>query len=397
MTTMASGTLFGVAMMLGQGILFSVQLASSKVLVGMQWPYYHLVAASYVAIAAINLLAMRAMQLPVRGLVHPWVLLRAFFGVMTFVLGVMAVQLGTPMGDVSALMSINIVLAAVLGRMFLGEPIRSMHYLAVCLAFAGAVFISQPSFLFGSDERQGLSVGYVLAPIAGFCNAWNFICSRKCSGISSWYPTMSATVLCLPVFLILPHTPWLKDGSLATLERVPVWSVVAWILALAICNVARALMLNAGAKLCPAAVSATVGNTANLISGYAMQILFFSFTPSPVTIAGAGLMLASVAAMALARPPVEAKISDQTLASATSTMSTVSSTEVLDMEEVDGESEAPSLASFIASELSEYSLGSGTETPGGRGGPQVRLRRAVQELPAQTLGVLSVGMSAASA
>ena len=51
-----------------------------------------------------------------------WVLLRGLFGSSNNVLSVCAALAGAPMGSIGVLSSVNTVVAALLGRVVLGEP-----------------------------------------------------------------------------------------------------------------------------------------------------------------------------------------------------------------------------------------------------------------------------------
>jgi len=163
------------------------------------------------------------------------------------------------------------------------------------------------------------------------------------------------------------------------------------------------LLLNTGAKLCPAAVSATIGNTTSLMSSYVMQVAIFGLRPGALTLAGAALMLLSVVTMALAKPPeqpaspsVRAKPSSSNagqpaLGEAGAEAATAAADDV-----GEDESDAQSLASFIASELSGYSWEDDTETTEWRPS-RLRHRKGGAEPASQTMGVvLSAGVVVAS-
>merc|ERR1719329_488969 len=81
-----------------------------------------------------------------------WMLLRGLSSACQFILSISAVQVGATAGDVAALMSINIVGAAVLGHFLLQERINGIQAGAAFLSCAGAIFVVQPPFLFGSSS-----------------------------------------------------------------------------------------------------------------------------------------------------------------------------------------------------------------------------------------------------
>eukprot|EP00932_Pfiesteria_piscicida_P019388 SRR837773.6212.p2 GENE.SRR837773.6212~~SRR837773.6212.p2 ORF type:complete len:174 (-),score=53.96 SRR837773.6212:41-517(-) len=145
------------------------------------------------------------------------------------------------------------------------------------------------------------------------------------------------------------------------------WALVAlWLVGMVVSSILRTGMLSAGAQLCPAAASATVGNAAGMISGYLVQMIFFETPPQAITLAGAGLMLASIGALALARRVEAAAPLEPCQADAVT--------------EFVSEDDSESLASFIASEVSEYSFLSDTHALP-RWPPVLRLRRPAADQP----------------
>lgn len=71
-----------------------------------------------------------------------WVILRGLFGCANNVLSVSAILAGAHIGSVGALLSVNTVVAALLGRLVLGEALGKLHILAVFFSLAGAILIS---------------------------------------------------------------------------------------------------------------------------------------------------------------------------------------------------------------------------------------------------------------
>merc|ERR1712232_732749 len=114
-------------------------------------------------------------------------------GAANFLFQALSVRAGTPLGDVATFTSINMVIAAFLGRVFLGEALWFVHVIALFSSFGGAVLISKPVFIFGgaggADNGWAASVGYLLALAAGFSQAAQFVCSRKSPVCSLLYHT----------------------------------------------------------------------------------------------------------------------------------------------------------------------------------------------------------------
>lgn len=107
-----------------------------------------------------------------------------------------SVHVGTSLGDISALASVNVVMAALFGRLFLGEPLEMRHVFAAVVAAMGALLISKPSVIFSNASTPGnvgmAWLGYVLAPLSGFFDACFFVVSRKAPETS---PTLTALSL----------------------------------------------------------------------------------------------------------------------------------------------------------------------------------------------------------
>merc|ERR1719162_1797649 len=109
-----------------------------------------------------------------------WLFLMSVFGFLSFLFSVLAIRLGASPGDVASLQSVNLVVAAVLGRLFLNERLGPAHLVSLLCSVCGAVLISKPEFIFGgSDEEAGgasARFGLVFAPISGFFLGSAFVC-----------------------------------------------------------------------------------------------------------------------------------------------------------------------------------------------------------------------------
>jgi len=111
----------------------------------------------------------------------------------------------------------------------------------------------------------------------------------------------------------------------------------------------------AGAKRCPAAVSATLMTAVNMGVGYLAQVFVFRQPPTAAAICGACLMFVSMVIMALSRLPFRQKIvGDAAPSSPRSVASTVST-----------DTATHSFASFIASEYAEKHTPEETMTEAG--------------------------------
>ena len=212
-----------------------------------------------------------------------WVVLRGFFGCGSNVLTVCAVLAGAHVGSVGALSSVNTVVAALLGRLVLGEALGKLHVLAILLAVAGAVLISDPETMGGAESKI---LGNALALLAGICLGCMFISSRKSGKASAQILTSSAMAWRWLVCWVLAFCPQVPNGHFENLLTSPFQSVSRALLhatslsaqvlcfflllvILWVCN----LLSSMGAKKCPAALSSTVMTGVQMASGYLVDIV----------------------------------------------------------------------------------------------------------------------------
>lgn len=265
----------------------------------------------------------------------------------------MAVQVGAPLGDVASLTSVNIVVAAFLGRAFLGEMLHWFHVVALFCSVVGALLISQPDIIFGSSSGGAsggpVVLGYALATFSGFCAACIWVALRKATDSSTAVFTCVVSGQSAIIIPILLCTGVLQDYPFQIVSTLPLRAAL-WLAAMVIVTVCCMACGGTGARLCPAAVSATVSTGTRMIFGYVAQALFFDVLPQTLTLVGAALMLAGVAVMTVARVPKgcieEASTENETGRGAVPG----------ELSHVDDDTETDSIASFISAELVEFAL-----------------------------------------
>jgi len=142
-----------------------------------------------------------------------------------------------------------------------------------------------------------------------------------------------------------------------------------WLSAITITGSIAFLLFVEAAQKCPAAVSATVDTATRMTSGYAAQLLLFGAALTTETAVGAGLMLGSVACMALVRAEPEQPEDGRTAEA--------------EVEAAGGEGTAPELDLLSEGSLASFAASEFARTPSRR--PALRLRRASTQ-PAQVLG-----------
>jgi len=363
--------IMGLAGAFASGVIVSIELVKRAEL-----PFYYLLAAAdlLAATAATTISAAQgdfSRLMPRR---WKWVILRGLFGALVLLLNVLAVASGAPMGDASALTSINVVVSALLGRAFLGESLRALHCVALFLSVVGALLISKPESLFGGGGDVPM-LGYAIALASGVSSGANFIACRKSQGISPVLLTGSATLQGGIMLVLVSASGLAPQAPLHAMAVAPEVSVLA-ALALLLLLAGNSWCLSVGGQLCPAAVSSTMFTSTGMMLSYALQTVLHGEPPKPMTLAGAGLMLCAVGLLAFARwfyvrfapadfttgaasvaSPAAATCAEETASSATGAG--------------DGDDdELESLASFVASELSGLSAAALRQRhTGGAAGP----------------------------
>jgi drug/metabolite transporter (DMT)-like permease len=247
------------------------------------------------------------------------------------------------------LASINTVVAALLGRAFLGEKLQWMHGIAVLCSISGATLISKPSFIFSSSSVDGSEkwVGYILAAASGLTQACVFISARKSNKSSLLLLNFSPAFFCTLAFGLIPLTPVIDDSSLAPVANSPL--TAAAFLAMFVSIQFGAMTTNSAASSwCPAAVSATVNTGAKMVSSYIAQSLLFSVVPETLTVCGAALMLSAVVIMAIARLPGRQSAPAVAASSEPEMQPGIQSSD-----DIPDDDDNESLASFIAAEFVE--------------------------------------------
>mmetsp|Transcript_9131 Transcript_9131/g.22767 ORF Transcript_9131/g.22767 Transcript_9131/m.22767 type:complete len:382 (+) Transcript_9131:40-1185(+) len=298
-----SSTLLGAFLNVIAGVLVAGDMLLNVVMTRLGRPYWSIMAIALIissCVVAAHLVAARKPRLAWHKVM--WVVLRGTLGGTYWILSIVAVQEGAPPGDVAALTSINIIAAALLGRAFLGEDLRLPHMLAVVSSIAGAMLITQPSFLFGrvSSLRGVAWLGHFCAAASGITQSLAYITSRKVADVSVGFHTLSSMAASAVIACVIPFTPIAHGESPVAILNHPFESM-AWIAAAFALATVAVLLACAGALLCPVAVSVTVYTAASMLAGYSVQIMIVGKAPNLTTIVGAALMLLAVLLMTMAR------------------------------------------------------------------------------------------------
>ena len=342
-----STEMIGILLMAGSGFSVTCEMVTSKIIEGMHWPYWYLLAACCLLAGSANGLVLRwqGVGCPKRQDVK-WVMARALFENLHWMLAIWAVLIGATPGDVAALTSIDIIAAALLGLIFLGEKMTIVHLVALIASVTGAICISQPQFLFGApDGAEQSPLGYCMAMLSGCFQASAFVCARK----SAHIPVSLLTIVSLSFAVLLAFVPpalGITDSTpqdaLDTVRTQP-WLALGLLSILTVWCLFSIVLPAAGATRCPAAVSATVFTSSSMVSGYIAQTVLFDDAPTALKLFGAGCMLASVVMMAV-------RCQGEDVPEEPEPSCTEATAEVMQAE--GGETSPLSLGSFVASEVS---------------------------------------------
>lgn len=301
-------SLSGIIMLSASGTCTTGIVIMGKLLKSWQWPFVRMMGfAAFTISFGIAIALCRAhgsQNLPCQRREVKWIILRGFFGSCQFMFAILAVFVGAGVGDLGALSSINTIVAALLGRAFLGEKLGIWHIMAVFCSVIGAVLIAGPGEIASRVAAEGNQVifGYLFALLSGTAFGCMFICVRKTTTASPWLLTMSAMSQRGMICWIFAASGLVDDNALGKLSTAP-RQTAGFLLLLVISTLVANYLASAGAKRSPAAISATVFTAVSMSVGYAAQVAIFRRPPSLLTIAGAVLMLVAVVMMAFARLP----------------------------------------------------------------------------------------------
>eukprot|EP00438_Fugacium_kawagutii_P031140 Skav201764 [mRNA] locus=scaffold1973:448722:451544:- [translate_table: standard] len=299
---MVSTEMCGILLMIASGFCVTTDMVTSRMIEESGWPYWYMISGTCMIATMANAMLIHQQSSKLQDM--KWVMSRSLLESLHWHSSVLAVIVGAAPGDVAALTSSLAWLGrstAFFGLIFLGETISMVHFIALILSATGAMFISQPEFLFGHTGGHQNQFGSVLALLSGFFQAASFICARKSQHISVAVLTFSSLLLAVFMSLVPPLLPMVHAGSWHRVVAEPWQAAALMLLLLLLCIFSIALPAAGGTK-CPAAVSATVITSSCMVSGYLSQILFFNEVPGLLTLLGASSMLLSVVLMALPAP-----------------------------------------------------------------------------------------------
>jgi len=352
----------GMLIMAAAAVGASICMTLCSMVKELQLPYYRLSGSAEIVMAAALaiIIVMKGELSRVQAHEWKWIVLRGSFGSATAILAWAAVAEGAPVGDASSLGSVNVVVATLLGRAFLGEPLTCFHVLALVCSLVGAVFVSKPEAIMGTADTNMTTAwfGHALALASGLSSGGLFIASRKSQGISPLVMSFSVSLQEGLSLWLVTSIGLVEDGPLEPLLETPAVGLgmfMAFLLLLSGC----VFTISLGSAMCPAAASSTIFTSVSMVLGYVAQSIIHRQHPDVFTKVGAALMLLAVSLIAVARwwqskvaaaSELEAPLLPEDDSNATENSAEEEGSKgIIDVSSADSKTE--SLASFIAAEF----------------------------------------------
>ena len=198
-----------------------------------------------------------------------------------------------PLGDAMTLMSLYPFITIILARIFLQEEIKALHLITTIASVSGAVFIGQPTFLFGGGKGDAPTLGYVTGLLGSCCLASILILIRKAGkiGVHTFQLLLSWALFGIIFSVVIgPY-----EGDWKWPSSASVWGHV-----LGVCIVGAGchFMLNYAGRLAPAGLVSVV-RASDILWAYCFEILLFAQRPNFFTWIGVALVLGSLVAIGI--------------------------------------------------------------------------------------------------
>lgn len=194
-----------------------------------------------------------------------------------------------PLGDAAALSSLYPIITIFLARVVLGEAIIPSNIVAALFSITGAMLISHPSFLFGSEEDVSLqrppTLGYITALMGSFCQSGVIILIKKAGklGAHTLQLLFSWVVFGISLSMLVGFIAAIADGNQSW--RMPSREEVPSVLGVCISGTFGHFLLNYAGKLLPAALTGLL-RSSDIFWAYLLQIVVLYEQPSKETLWG---------------------------------------------------------------------------------------------------------------
>lgn len=209
-----------------------------------------------------------------------------------------------PLADASVIVFSTPVFVSIFARLFLREPCSAFHVFTVSLTLFGVLLITRPPFIFGdfvpslSDEQAAFEQTddyNVWGPIAAFSStlfgANAYVALRALKGLHFSVIMTNFGAFALVYTLVICW--W--NGVLC----LPVCSVDRWlIVALGVFSFLGQILLTVSLQMEQAGFVA-IARSADIVFAFIWQIIFFGESPNGYSVAGALLVVFSVALTAV--------------------------------------------------------------------------------------------------
>eukprot|EP00927_Polykrikos_kofoidii_P036042 TRINITY_DN30484_c0_g1_i1.p1 TRINITY_DN30484_c0_g1~~TRINITY_DN30484_c0_g1_i1.p1 ORF type:complete len:398 (-),score=49.49 TRINITY_DN30484_c0_g1_i1:107-1300(-) len=212
------------------------------------------------------------------------------------VVAMLAISVGTPLGDFSSLNSAASVFACLLGWLCLGEPLTVVRLASVVICFGGAFLVARPEFVFGNGgavqtNSDTLWLGQITSLLCGCSVAGFFISLRwgrsSSTPLSSFFAIQTQCFVVTLAFVFIRSEPFLTSAVSAP------WEGLGALIVIATTSFIFTMLYTFAGKSCPAAVTSVVDVTIRIVTGFLSQWLLQGTPLSPTTVGGGALMLIS--------------------------------------------------------------------------------------------------------
>jgi drug/metabolite transporter (DMT)-like permease len=138
-------------------------------------------------------------KIPFKYVNLPMLILRGLTGVVGGITFYVAIS-GAPMAEVTTLSNIFPFMVVILSAIFLKEPIRRFHIIAVVISFIGAMFVIRPGF-------TEINIYYIIAFVSAIFTAFSYTILKHLritdtSEIVVFYYSIIGVLGCIPIMIL---------------------------------------------------------------------------------------------------------------------------------------------------------------------------------------------------
>ncbi|KAL9185169.1 hypothetical protein ACHAXT_002946 [Thalassiosira profunda] len=208
-----------------------------------------------------------------------------------------------PLGDATTLVSLYPIITIFLSRVVLEEEIKPLHLVAAAFSATGAIFISRPSFLFGSElidnnQPPPPKLGYVTAMLGSFFASAVIVLIRKAGNVGahtlqllfSWAAFSMLVSVCAGAI-----AAWLSEDAR---WRMPIAEELPIVLSVCIAGTIAHFLLNYSMRQLPATLGSLV-RSSDIFWAYLLEIIVFGERPQAGTWFGVLFVCTSLAMVLL--------------------------------------------------------------------------------------------------